>query len=124
MSYLGAPRHQLACFAGINFSLFSYIDVITLTGSALRGEHSLYMAIIGAVIGILSLRLMPWIVHLAGLAGMILGVALELLLAGYLWPGMPYERVLSYLLGAGLAGMVSAGLIASIVLKQRANQQM
>ncbi|KPC04602.1 Uncharacterized protein AC499_5960 [Pseudomonas amygdali pv. lachrymans] len=36
------------------------------------------------VIGILSLRLMPWIVHLAGLAGMILGVVLELLLAGYL----------------------------------------
>ncbi|WP_137983915.1 hypothetical protein [Pseudomonas viridiflava] len=124
MSYLGTPRRQLACFAGITFSLFSYIEVITLTGSALRGEHSLYMAIIGAVIGILSLRLMPWIVHLAGLAGMILGVALELLLAGYLWPGMPCERVLSYLLGAGLAGMVSAGLIASIVLKHRANQQM
>ncbi|QGG74324.1 hypothetical protein [Pseudomonas syringae] len=124
MSYSGTPRRQLACFAGITFSLFSYIEVITLTGSALRGEHSLYMAIIGAVIGILSLRLMPWIVHLAGLAGMILGVALELLLAGYLWPGMPYERVLSYLLGAGLAGMVSAGLIASIVLKHRANQQM
>ncbi|KPB33846.1 Uncharacterized protein AC504_2758 [Pseudomonas syringae pv. maculicola] len=76
------------------------------------------------VIGILSLRLMPWIVHLAGLAGMILGVVLELLLAGYLWPGMPYERVLSYLLGAGLAGMMSAGLIALIVLKHRANQQM
>ncbi|MCA5972328.1 MULTISPECIES: hypothetical protein [Pseudomonas] len=124
MSYSGTPRRQLACFAGITFSLFSYIEVITLTGSALRGEHSLYMAIIGAVIGILSLRLMPWIVHLAGLAGMILGVALELLLAGYLWPGMPYERVLSYILGAGLAGMVSAGLIASIVLKHRANQQM
>ncbi|MCH5489327.1 hypothetical protein [Pseudomonas syringae] len=124
MSYSGTPRRQLACFAGITFSLFSYIEVITLTGSALRGEHSLYMDIIGAVIGILSLRLMPWIVHLAGLAGMILGVALELLLAGYLWPGMPYERVLSYLLGAGLAGMVSAGLIASIVLKHRANQQM
>ncbi|RMM87823.1 hypothetical protein ALQ70_100832 [Pseudomonas savastanoi pv. glycinea] len=82
------------------------------------------LSIYGVVIGILSLRLMPWIVHLAGLAGMILGVVLELLLAGYLWPGMPYERVLSYLLGAGLAGMVSAGLIALIVLKHRANQQM
>ncbi|MCF9001803.1 hypothetical protein GIW25_07655 [Pseudomonas syringae] len=111
-------------FTGLIFGLLLYVGLITLTGSALRGEHSLYMAIIGAVIGILSLRLIPWIVHLAGLAGMILGVALELLLAGYLWPGMPYERVLSYLLGAGLAGMVSAGLIASIVLKHRANQQM
>ncbi|MBI6795954.1 hypothetical protein KDL21_21900 [Pseudomonas syringae pv. syringae] len=117
-------RALIGGFTGLIFGLLLYVGLITLTGSALRGEHSLYMAIIGAVIGILSLRLMPWIVHLAGLAGMILGVALELLLAGYLWPGMPYERVLSYLLGAGLAGMVSAGLIASIVLKHRANQQM
>ncbi|MFW3166374.1 hypothetical protein WBQ28_17980 [Pseudomonas syringae pv. syringae] len=117
-------RALIGGFTGLIFGLLLYVGLITLTGSALRGEHSLYMAIIGAVIGILSLRLIPWIVHLAGLAGMILGVALELLLAGYLWPGMPYERVLSYLLGAGLAGMVSAGLIASIVLKHRANQQM
>ncbi|MCJ2374256.1 hypothetical protein [Pseudomonas sp. RGM 3321] len=124
MSGLGSPGCQLACFSGITLSLFSYLGLITLTGSALRWEHFLYTAIIGVVIGILSLRLMPWVVHLAGLAGMILGVVLELLLAGYLWPGMPYERVLSYLLGAGLAGMVSAGLIASIVLKRRANQQM
>ncbi|KWS08575.1 hypothetical protein ABNM12_22355 [Pseudomonas syringae] len=117
-------RALIGGFTGLIFGLLLYVGLIILTGSTLRGEHSLYMAIIGAVIGILSLRLMPWIVHLAGLAGMILGVALELLLAGYLWPGMPYERVLSYLLGAGLAGMVSAGLIASIVLKHRANQQM
>ncbi|MBI6709464.1 hypothetical protein YA0599_14625 [Pseudomonas syringae] len=117
-------RALIGGFTGLIFGLLLYVGLITLTGSALRGEHSLYMAIIGAVIGILSLRLMPWIVHLAGLAGMILGVALELLLAGYLWSVMPYERVLSYLLGAGLAGMVSAGLIASIVLKHRANQQM
>nr|WP_192874540.1 hypothetical protein [Pseudomonas syringae] len=117
-------RALIGGFTGLISGLLLYVGLIILTGSTLRGEHSLYMAIIGAVIGILSLRLMPWIVHLAGLAGMILGVALELLLAGYLWPGMPYERVLSYLLGAGLAGMVSAGLIASIVLKHRANQQM
>ncbi|MDU8632547.1 hypothetical protein [Pseudomonas syringae group sp. 243L2] len=124
MSDLGTPRCLLACFSGITLSLFSYLGLITLAGSALRWEHFLYTAITGVVIGILSLKLMPWIVHLAALAGMILGVVLELLLAGYLWPGMPYERVLSYLLGAGLAGMVSAGLIALIVLKHRANQQM
>ncbi|RMM41078.1 hypothetical protein ALQ78_100258 [Pseudomonas syringae pv. aptata] len=117
-------RALIGGFTGLIFGLLLYVGLITLTGSALRWEHFLYTAITGVVIGILYLRLMPWIVHLAGLAGMILGVVLELLLAGYIWPGMPYERVLSHLLGAGLAGMVSAGLIASIVLKHRANQQM
>ncbi|AHG43001.1 hypothetical protein N018_23350 [Pseudomonas syringae CC1557] len=114
----------LASVSGIAFGLFLYLGLITLLGSALRWEHSLYAAMIGAVIGVLSLKLMPWTVHLAGLVGMILGIAAMLLLAGYIWPGMPYEYALSYLLVAGMAGMVLAGLIASIVLKHRANQQM
>ncbi|WP_439850441.1 hypothetical protein ACTACG_23090 [Pseudomonas syringae] len=114
----------LAGISGITFGLFLYLGLITLLGSALRWEHSLYAAMIGAVIGILSLRVMPWTVHLAGLGGMIVGIVSVLLLAGYIWPGMPYEYALSYLLSAGLAGMVLAGLIASIALKRRANQQM
>ncbi|GKS06406.1 hypothetical protein PSTH1771_15340 [Pseudomonas syringae pv. theae] len=124
MSYLGTPRCLLACFSGIALSLLCYLGLIALTGSALRWEHSLYAAIIGAVIGILSLSLMPWIVHLAGLAGMVLGMTLALVLAGYVWPEMPYERIVSYLLIAGLAGMVCAGLVVYIALKVRANQQM
>ncbi|EPN47528.1 hypothetical protein ALQ07_100660 [Pseudomonas syringae pv. actinidiae] len=115
---------SIAFLAGAIFSLFLYIGLMSLAGSSLRWEHSLYAFICGAVMGVLSLKLMPWTVHLAGLSGMVLGVILALVLAGYVWPEMPYERILSYLLIAGLAGMLCAGLVVYRVLKVRANQQM
>ncbi|MGN2438772.1 hypothetical protein [Pseudomonas syringae] len=122
--YLDFFQTLIACFAGVIFGIFLYFGLMTLLDGALRWEHSLYASIVGAVIGVFSLRLMPWAVHLAGLAGMVLGVILALVLAGYVWPEMPYERILSYLLIAGLAGMVCAGLVVYIALKVRPNQQM
>ncbi|MCR8719622.1 hypothetical protein NVV30_13125 [Pseudomonas syringae] len=115
---------SIACLAGAIFCLFLYVGLTSLVGSSLRWEHSLYAFISGAVMGVLSLKLMPWTVHLAGLSGMVLGLILALMLAGYVWPEMPYERILSYLLIAGLAGMVCAGLVVYIALKLRSSQQM
>ncbi|KPB81453.1 hypothetical protein BTW15_15020 [Pseudomonas syringae pv. tomato] len=122
--YLDFFQTLIACFAGVIFGIFLYFGLMTLLDGALRWEHSLYASIVGAVIGVFSLRLLPWAVHLAGLAGMVLGVLLALVLAGYVWPEMAYEHIPGYFLIAGLAGMLCAGLLVYRVLKVRPNQQM
>lgn len=110
--------------SGVIFSFFLYVGLMSLIGSALRREHFICASIVGTVIGIFSLRLIPWTVHLAGLAGMVLSVALVLVFAGCIRPYMPYEYLPGHLLGAGLAGTVAALLVVCVALKLRAPQQM
>ncbi|KPY87992.1 hypothetical protein RA263_13960 [Pseudomonas syringae pv. tagetis] len=114
----------MACIAGGLFSLFLYAGLSVSLGNRLRVEHSAYAVTAGGIIGVLSLRLLPCSIHVAGLSGMVLSVVATIILAGYVWPDMPYGLILEYVLWAGLAGMASAGLVVFVVLRVRAHQQM